>query len=326
MKRRAFIIAIAGMLAGWPFASGAQARSLTVVGFLRSSPAAPFANLVTSFRRGLKDEGFIDGATVTVEYRWANNHLDRLPALAKDLVRRGAAVIIGNRAAVEAVRAVSAKIPIVFVIAGDPVKSGLVASLNRPGGNITGVTFFGGGILAAKRLQMLHELVPRPASIAVLLDATYPWFEAEMPGLKVAARDLGLQVTVVKVAREGEFETAFATMVSARVGALLVGGGPMFTSRRRQLIALAARHAIPAIYDQQAYVKSGGLISYGTSFAGAYRQAGVYAGRILKGTSPSDLPVVEPSTFELAVNLSTANALGIRVPFSILARADQIIN
>ena len=325
MKRREFIITMSGALAGWPFVCRAQTAPPPVVGFLRSSPAAPFANLVASFRQGLKDEGFIDGETVRVDYRWADNHLDRLPNLAADLVRQRAAVIVGNRAAVDAARAVTTEIPIVFVIAGDPVKSGLVTSLSRPDGNLTGVTFFGGGQLAAKRLEMLHELVPGPTGIAVLLDVTYPGFGAEMPGLEAAARALGRRITVVKAASDKDFQAAFATIVGAGAGALLVGGGPMFTSRRRQLIDLASRHGLPAIYDQQAYVASGGLISYGTSFAGAYRQAGVYAGRILKGSSPSDLPVLQPDTFELAVNRGTAKALGIRIPRSILARADQIV-
>jgi len=325
MRRRDFVIALGGTVTAWPFVSNAQSTSRPVVGFLRSSPAAPFKNLVESFRRGLQDEGFIEGESVTVEYRWADNQPDRLPALAEDLVRLGAAVIIGNLSAVKAALTVTKRTPIVFVIADDPVKIGLVSSLNRPGGNITGVTFFAGGLLVAKRLEMLHELAPGAASIAVLMDVSHPWQGDEMPSLEAAARALGLQVTVVNVVNEGDLRPAFATIVKARADALLIGGGPMFTSRRRQLIALASQYALPAIYDQRAYVTSGGLIIYGTSFPGAYRQAGFYAGRILKGANPADLPVLQPRNFELVVNLGTAKRLGIAIPQSILLGAVEVI-
>lgn len=325
MNRRDFVLALGGAMAWWPIAARAQPASPPVVGFLRSSPAAPFTNLVAAFRKGLGETGFVEGRSVVVEYRWADNRLDRLPDLAADLVRRGAAVIVGNRTAIEAARAVSPGTPIVFVIADDPVKRGLVASLNRPGGNVTGITFFGGGLLIAKRLEMLHELIPGAATIAVLLDSTYPWSGGEMPSLKAAARALGRRLVVEKAASERDFDAAFDRIAAAHAGALLVGGGPMFTSKRRRLIELASRRALPAIYDQRSYVASGGLISYGTSFAGAYRQAGVYAGRILKGTKPADLPVIQPKTFELAVNLGTAKTLGLRVPLSILARADEVV-
>jgi len=325
MRRRDFVLCAAGVLAGWPLATRGQSASVPVVGFLRSSPAAPFTSLVAAFRQGLKDEGFVEGETVAIDYRWADNQVDRLPELASDLVRRGVAAIVGNGAAVKAARAVTTSIPIVFVVGDDPVKRGLVRSLNRPGGNVTGVTFFGGALLAAKRIELLHELVPGRTPVAILLDKTYPWFEAELPGMKAAANTLGRETVVVRASSERDFEAVFGVIKGAHAGALLVGGGPMLTSRRRQLVSLAARHGLPAIYDQRVYVASGGLISYGTSFPGAYRQAGVYTGRILKGASPADLPVLQPATFELAVNLRTAKALGLRVPPSILARADEVI-
>jgi putative ABC transport system substrate-binding protein len=305
--------------------AGAQSAAPPVVGFLRSTPAAPFAHLVAAFREGLREAGFVEGENVAVEYRWANNDRERLPALAGDLVRRKVAVIVGNSLAAEAARTATTTIPIVFVSAEDPVKSGLVGNLARPEGNLTGVTFFGGGQLGVKRIELLHELVPGAAVIAVLLDPGYPGFRTELPNILAAGRALGHEVIVVEAASEREFEAAFARMVQAGAGGVVVGGSPMFTSHVRSLVALATRHALPAIYDQRAFVTRGGLMSYAASFAGAYRQAGLYAGRILRGARPSELPVVQPTTFDLVINLAAAKALGLTIPPALRLRAGELI-
>jgi putative ABC transport system substrate-binding protein len=325
MQRREFITLLGGA-AAWPLAARAQQPAMPVIGLLRSTPAAPFAHLVAALRQGLNDEGFVEGRNIAIEQRWANNQLDRLPGFAADLVRRQVAVIVGNETAVEAARAATTTIPIVFVTGGDPVKSGLVKSLNRPEANVTGVTFFGGAQLNAKRLELLRDLVPNATVIAVLGDPkNYVAFEPELPELLEAGRALGRRIEIVRAANEREFEPAFAKIVQAGAGALMVSGSPFFTSQRRALIALAARHAIPAIYDVREFVVDGGLMSYSASLTGAYRQAGVYAGKILKGAKPSELPVLQPTTFELAINLKTAKALGLTVPLSLLGRADEVI-
>ena len=298
---------------------------MPVVGLLRSTPAAPFAHLVAALRQGLGDEGFVEGRNVAIEQRHADNQLDRLPGLAADLVRRQVSVIVSNLGAVRAARAATTTIPIVFVTGADPVKGGLVASLNRPEANLTGVTFFGGSQLNAKRLELLRDLVSKAAVFAVLGDVNYLEFDAELPALEAVGRALGRQTVVVKVSSEREFEGAFAEIVRAGAGALLVSGSPLFTSQRRTLVALAARHAIPAIYDQRDFVADGGLMSYSASVTGAYRQAGTYVGKILKGAKPSELPVLQPTTFELVLNLKTAKALGLDVPPSIQLRADEVI-
>jgi putative ABC transport system substrate-binding protein len=292
---------------------------------LRSTPAAPFGGLVAALRQGLNDEGFVEGRNVVIEQRWADNHLDRLPALTADLVRQKATVIVGNVVAIKAARTVTTTIPIIFVSGDDPVKMGLVASLNQPKGNNTGITFFGGAQLNAKQLELLRDLVLNAKVIAVLEDINYPAIEAGLSDVEVAGRKLGRQIVVVKVSNADEFDAAFVKIVQAKAGALLVSGSPLFTSQRRALIALAARHAIPAIYDQRAYVVDGGLISYSASFNGAYRQAGAYAGKIIKGAKPSELPVQQPTRFELSINLKTAKALGLTVPPTLLARADEVI-
>ena len=299
---------------------------MPTIGFLRTTPSGPFADLVAAFRQGLNETGFVEGQNVAVEYRWADNHLDLLPGLAADLVRRHVAVIVGNSLAAEAAKAVTTTIPIVFVTADDPVTRGLVTSLSQPGGNLTGVTFFGGGQLGAKRLELLHELIPRATVVAFLMDPNWPGSLADLPDVEAAARVIGrLRIVVVKAASERELEPAFATMVQADAGALMVSGGPLFSSERRQLIALAARHAIPAIYDVREYVDAGGLISYAASFTGAYRQAGIYAGRILKGAKPAEMPVLQPTKFELVINMKTAKALSLTVPQPLLLRADDVI-
>jgi putative ABC transport system substrate-binding protein len=325
MRRRAFITLIGGAAAAWPLAARAQQAAMPLVGLLRSTPAAPFAALVAALRQGLGDEGFVEGRNVAIEQRHADNQLDRLPDLAADLVRRQVSVIVANILAVDAVRAATATIPIVFVTGEDPVKGGLVASLNRPEGNLTGVTFFGGSQLNAKRLELLRDLISKTGVFAVLGDVNYPAFEAGLPAVETASRALGWQIVVVKISSEREFEGAFAKIVQVGAGALLVSGSPFFTSQRRALVALAARHAIPAIYDQRDFVVDGGLMSYSTSFTGAYRQAGTYVGKILKGAKPSELPVLQPTTFELVLNLKTAKALGLEVPPSLLVAADEVI-
>src|SRR5215213_34285 len=311
--------------AAWPAVARAQQAEMPVVGFLRSTPSEPFTHLVVAFREGLKETGFIEGHNVAIDYRWADNRLDRLPDLAADLVQRQVAAIVGNRHAVQAAKAATATIPIVFVLADDPVQSGFVASLSRPDGNITGVTFFAGGSLDVKRLELLHELVPTGAVFAVLLDPNYPESQGALPNVAAAAGALGRRVVVLTAASEGELDAAFARIAEVGVGALLVSGSPFFTSQRRALVALAARHAVPAIYDQRDFVELGGLISYGASISGAYRLAGTYVGRILKGAKPADLPVQQPTRFELVINLKTAQALGLTVPDSLIARADEVI-
>jgi len=279
---------------------------------------------VAEFGKGLGEEGFTEGRNVIIERRWADNQLDRLPGLAADLVARKAAVIVASTPALSAARAAAPDIPIVFVVGNDPVATGLVISLNRPQGNLTGVTFFGGSLLGAKRLELLHELVPKAAVVAVLLDPT-PAFEVGLPDMETAARSLGLRLVLVKAASEHDLDAAFARMASTGADAILFGGGPVLQSRLRDVVALAARHAIPTIYELRDYVEAGGLISYAASQPGAYRQAGVYAGKILKGAKPSELPVLQPTTFELAINLRTAKALGLDVPPTLLARADEVI-
>jgi putative ABC transport system substrate-binding protein len=323
VKRRDFITLLGGA-ASWPMAARAQQAAMPVVGFFRSTPSAPFMHLVAAFQQGLRDEGFIEGQNVSIEYRSADNQLDRLPGLAADLVRRQVAVIVGNTQAAKAAKAATQSIPIIFVTGEDPVTTGLVDSLNRPSGNLTGVVFFASGHLGTKRVELLHELVPKPAIIAVLMD---PGFATELPAVEAAGRALGRQLLVImmKAASEGELDAAFSAIVQAGAGALVVGGGPFFTSQRRRLVALAARHAIPAIYDARDHVEAGGLMSYGTSLTGAYRQAGLYAGRILKGAKTSELPVMQPTTFELVINLKTAKALGLTVPLIMQMTADEVM-
>ncbi len=322
MRRRDFITLLGGS-AAWPITARAQQPALPVVGFFRSTPSAPFARLVDEFREGLKETGFVEGQNVAIEQRWANQ-LDQLPSLAADLVRSQVKVIVGNGPVVEAARAATSTIPIVFVIGEDPVARGLVASLNRPGGNLTGVTFFANQ-LGAKRMELLHELVPRARTVGLLVDTNFAASVGELAEAEAAARAIGLQGLVMKVEHERDFDAVFAKLVQAGAGALFASGSPLFASHRHTLIDLAARHAMPAIYDLRDYVEAGGLISYAASFGGAYRQAGVYAGRILAGAKPSELPVQQPTKFELVINLKTAKALGLTVPLIMQMTADEVI-
>ena len=290
MRRRDFIALLGGAAAAWPLAARAQQPALPVVGFLRSTAAASSAHLVEAFRRGLTEAGFVEGQNVTIDYRWADDQDDRLAALTADLVRRPAAVIVTNSIGVRVAKIVTATTPLVFVAGSDPVRTGLVPSLNRPGGNVTGVTFTLID-LVAKQLGLLHELVPKADVVAVLRNPNQPELEYEMRDAEEAGRTIGRKILIVKAAGEAEFNAAFATIVQAGAGALLVRGGPVFLNRRRLLVTLANRYALPASYVTSDYPEVGGLMSYGPSQTDAYRRAGIYAARILKGAKPGDLPV-----------------------------------
>jgi putative ABC transport system substrate-binding protein len=324
MKRREFITLFGGAAAAWPLQMRAQQSTMPVVGFLRVTSAADSTNLVAAFRLGLKEAGLIEGQNVTIEYRWADGQNDRLPELATDLIGRQAAVIVGHRTAVDAARAVSSATPVVFVVGLDPVRTGLVASLNRPGGNATGVTFTTVD-LTSKRLGQLHELAPQAKLIGVLLDPNQMEIGLQLQDAEAAAATIGRRVLAVKAASPGEFNAAFSTIAQAGVGALLVGGGPFFSSQRQRLALLSARHAIPTSYTEREFVVAGGLMSYGPSQADAYRRAGVYAARILKGEKAGDLPVDQATKFELVINLGTAATLGIAVPTALQLLADEVI-
>src|SRR5262245_44436317 len=324
MRRRDFIKLSSSAVAMWPLAVRAQQPAMPVVGFLRSTPAGPFVHLVDAFRRGLGEIGYVEGKNVAIEQRWANNQSGQLPGLAADLVAHGAVVIVGNGPAADAVRKIALALPFVFVIGGDPVLQGLVASLNRPGGNLTGVTFFSNN-LGSKRLGILRELVPTATVIAVLFDPNFPEAVDELRSVEEAGRNIGQKIMPVQAANEREFDAAFKSMVQGGAGALAIIGSPFFTGEAQALVALSARHAIPTIYDLREYVAAVGLMSYSTSFTDAYRQAGQYVGRILKGEKASDLPVILPTKFELVVNLKTAKAMKLVVPQQLVARADEVV-
>jgi ABC-type uncharacterized transport system substrate-binding protein len=325
MRRREFIALFGGAAAAWPLAARAQQPPMPVVGFLSSGSPAPLRQQVAAFREGLKEAGYVEGQNVTVEYGFAEGQLDRFPVLVSDLVRRQVSVLVvtSNTGALVAKHATST-IPIVFSVGDDPVASGLVPSLNRPSGNLTGVYQFTTG-LEAKRLGLLHEMVPKATTIAVLVNPNFSGAKTQLHDVQEAAPRLGVQLVVVRANVESDFDAAFATLVQQRAGALLVCASPFFNGRRQQLVVLAARHAVPAIYEWRDFAEAGGLMSYGTILADAYRQAGVYAGRVLKGAKPADLPVVQATRFEFVINLSTAKALGIEVPPTLSARADEVI-
>jgi putative ABC transport system substrate-binding protein len=326
MKRREFITLVGGAAATWPLTVRAQQQPMPVVGFLNAASPGPLRQQVAAFREGLKESDYVEGRNVAVEYRWAEGQYDRLPALVADLVRQQVSVIVsgGGAPAVLAAKAATTTIPIVFSLGADPVGLGVVASLNRPGGNITGVYQFTSG-LEAKRLGLLHEMIPKATPIAVLVNPNFADAENQLRDVEEAAARLEVQLVIVRANAESDFDAAFSTLVRQRAGALLVCSSPFFNGRREQLVVLAARHAVPAIFEWRDFAAAGGLMSYGTNLADAYRQVGVYAGQILRGAKPVDLPVVQSTKFELVINLSTAKALGLEVPPTLAARADELI-
>jgi putative ABC transport system substrate-binding protein len=328
MRRRDFIKGIAGSAAAWPLAAHAQQRSaMPVVGLLHPGRPDSYTQPLAAFQKGLNELGFVDGQNLAIEYRWAGTEYERFPSLATDLVRRqvNVVVVLASTPGTLAAKAATTTIPSVFGVGGDPVALGLVASLNRPGGNMTGVTLLNVAALR-KRLGLLHELVPAAAAIALLVNPSNPLqTDAETRELQTAARALGLELHVLNASSDGEFDAAFATLLQLGAKALVVQSDPLFTTRRDRLVALAARHAIPAIYGRREIAEAGGLMSYANDFADSYRQAGIYCGRILKGEKPADLPVIQPTKFEFVINLKTARTLGLTVPPGVLAIADEVI-
>jgi putative tryptophan/tyrosine transport system substrate-binding protein len=326
MTRRQFITLLSGAAAAWPLTARAQQPAVPLIGYLGSQSPDVIADLLREFRQGLKNTGYVEGENVAIEYLWAENQIDGLPALAADLVRRKVAVIAasGGPASESAAKATTS-IPIVFMVAEDPVRMGLVASLARPGGNLTGVNFFSAE-LAAKRLELLRELVPAAGRVAVLLNpAEAAIAAANLRDVETAATAMALEIQVFHARTSGEIEAAFAAIARERPDAVFISSGPLFTSRRVQLAHLATHYRIPVIHGSRFYPEVGGLISYGASMPDAHRQAGVYVGRILKGAKPADLPVVQPTKFELVINAQTARLLGLTVPQSLLSTADEVI-
>jgi putative ABC transport system substrate-binding protein len=321
VRRRTFIAGL-GSAAAWPVVVRAQQAAMPVIGFLRSTPLAPFQSLVAAFGQGLKESGFVDGQNVAIEYRYADNQVDRLPALAAELIRLRAAVIVANIGSAHAAKAATTRVPIVFVSGNDPVQAGLVASLNRPGGNVTGVVWIGN--VGEKRLDLLRQLVPKVTTMGMLVGPSDPGTDAERRDVQHAAQILGRQLIVLDASGDRDIDTAFTTLVQRGAGALLVGTGAFLTSYRERLAALAARHALPAISAPE-FALAGGLMGYGGRQSDAYRQAGIYAGRILKGEKPADLPVIRSTKFDLVINLKTAKALGLTIPETLLATADEVI-
>jgi putative tryptophan/tyrosine transport system substrate-binding protein len=326
VKRREFITLLGGTAAAWPLAAAAQQPIIPTVGFLSSLSASDRARVVTPFHRGLGEEGFVEGRTVAIEYRFADTQYERLPALAADLVRRPVAAIaaISGTPAALAAKAATATIPIVFAIGGDPVAPGLVARLDQPGGNVTGVTFYTSPLMA-KRLELLRELAPKAGTVAVLVNNDSPASLLEGTNAQAAAQAFGVQTLILNASNEEHIDDAFTAITRNRIGALLVSADPLFFSNRDKLVELCARHAVPASFADHEYAEVGGLFSYGASRADAYRQAGIYVGRILKGEKPRNLPVVLPTKFELVINLKTAKMLGLTVSDKLLVAADEVI-
>jgi putative tryptophan/tyrosine transport system substrate-binding protein len=324
MRRREFI-AVLGGAAAMPLVARAQQQAKPLIGFLRSTSAASSARLVAAFRQGLKQSGFVEGQDVSVEYRWGDDQLDRLPELVDDLIRRQPALIVGNVLAIQAlIKTTTSTIPIVFVSGSDPVRIGLVPSLNRPGGNLTGVVFISSD-LTAKRFELLDAVIPKSASVALMFDPNAPSAELPMKDVEEAGRKLGRQIMIVRASNERELHDSFVDVVQKGVGGLLIGNSAFFLGRRRQLAMLAARHGLPTSAGGDSFVEAGILMSYGASQTDAYRRAGDFAGRILKGVKPSDMPVELATKIDLVINLATAKALGINIPSSLLAIADEVI-
>ena len=325
MKRREFIAALGGA-AAWPLAARAQQPAMPVVGFLSSLSPSELTFVMPAFQQGLNEAGFVDGRNIVIEYRWAEGHYERLPTLAADLVSRQVAVIaaISGTPAALAAKAATTTIPIVFAIGGDPVAPGLVTNLSRPGGNITGVSFYTSPVVT-KRLELARELVPRGTTIAALVNPDNPPSVAEGTTLQEAAATLGQPIQILNASTERHIDDAFAAIAQQRIGALIVSSDPLFFIERKKLVVLTARHALPTIFADREQAEAGGLISYGASRPEAYRQAGTYVGRVVKGERPGDLPVVLPTKFDLLINLKTAKALGLTMPPSLLARADEVI-
>jgi putative ABC transport system substrate-binding protein len=325
LKRREFITLLGGA-ATWPLVARAQQAALPVIGILASISSAHYAPYIAAIKEGLRETGYVEGGNVAIEYRWAEGQYDRLPQLASDLVRIGVTVIIlvGGGATIAAAKTATATIPIVFVMGDDPVKTGAVAALNRPGGNVTGVSLLTVA-MEAKRLQLLHEVAPNVAVVAIIVNPNNPQADEQLQELRDAAHALGVQVEAFKAGSPREIDTAFATLVEKRAGALLIAADAFFNSRREQFVVLSARHALPAIFPYREFPAGGGLMSYGTNLADGYRQEGIYAGRILKGEKPADMPVQQVVKVELVINLQTAKSLGVNMPLPLLGRADEVI-
>jgi putative ABC transport system substrate-binding protein len=325
MKRREFISLLGGAAAAWPLAARAQQAATPVVGFLRGSTATGAEHLVAALGQGLRETGYVDGQNVVIEYRWADGYPERLPALAADLVSRQVSVIVASASTgALAAKAATSTIPIVFVTSVDPVKTGLVATLNRPGGNATGITYLTSA-LGGKRLEFLQQLVPATKSVGVMVHPEQPSTEPLLSDLRAGAAVLGLQLIVSSVRSEQDFESAFADLVRQRASALILGADPLLNSRSAQIIALAARHRLPAIYTTTDWARAGGLMAWGVNLTDQYRLGGTYVGKILNGAKPADLPVWQPTKYELVINLKTAKALGLTVPDKLLALADEVI-
>ena len=326
MDRWTFIGSLACLPLAMPPAAVAQQATMPIIGFLSSRSPDEASHVITAFRQGLNETGYVEGKNVAIEFRWAQGHFDRLPTMAADLVRRHVAILVatGGPNSALAAKAATSTIPIVFTMGGDPVAAGIVASLGHPGGNVTGVSFLGVELMA-KRLELLHELVPKASVIAFIVNPNTSTAELQTRNMREAARAFGQELRVLRAGTDGEIDAAFATFAQLRPGAVLVGTDAFFYDRRKQFAALAARYAAPASFDLREFVTTGGLMSYGPSISEAFHQAGIYAGKILNGAKPSDMPVLQPTKFELVINRKTAMALGLTIPQSVLLRADEVI-